>query len=137
MIQQAIDSMATVKSIGEKEAKEKKIQLILEILGIAFIFIPFLDDLAPELEALDGVFNTISTIGNVGLGIESIVSDPSSAPMALLGLLAGGKLRSDKDFEAAAAARRALTDDDLEKIGSNFQETDSKFQDTIKPSCRT
>jgi hypothetical protein len=137
MIQQAIDSMATVKSIGEKEAKEKKIQLILEILGIAFIFIPFLDDLAPELEALDGVFNTISTIGNVGLGIESIVSDPSSAPMALLGLLAGGKLRSDKDFEAAAAARRALTDDDLEKIGSNFQETDSKFQNTIKPSCRT
>lgn len=137
MIQQAVDSMATVKSIGEKEAREKKIQLILEILGIAFAFIPFLDDLAPELEALDGVFNTISTIGNLGLGIESIVSDPSSAPMALLGLLAGGKLRSDKDFEAAAAARRSLTDDDLENIGSKFQETDSKFQNTIKPSCRT
>ncbi len=36
MISQALQAMTTVKQIGEKEAKAKKIALILEILGIIF-----------------------------------------------------------------------------------------------------
>lgn len=36
MISQALQAMATVKRIGEQEAKSKKVQLILEILGIIF-----------------------------------------------------------------------------------------------------
>jgi glucan 1,3-beta-glucosidase len=137
MIQQAIAAMATVKQIGENEAKQKKIDLILEILGIAFIFIPFLDDLAPELEALDGAFATIGAAGNVALGIQGIVANPSSAPMEILGLLTGPGIRTEDDFAKMAAARRSLTEDELANIGADFKKTDSEFQDTIKPSCRT
>ncbi|PYH44839.1 uncharacterized protein BP01DRAFT_57673 [Aspergillus saccharolyticus JOP 1030-1] len=60
MLQQAIASMASVKAIGEKQAKEDKIKLVLEILGIAFAFLPFLDDLTHELELLDGAFETVA-----------------------------------------------------------------------------
>ena len=92
---------------------KQKIDLILEILGIAFIFIPFIDDFTPELEALDGVFATIGEAGNVALGIQGIVANPSSAPMEILGLLTGPGIRTEDDFAKMAAARRSLTEDDL------------------------
>ena len=44
--------MANVKAVGEKEEAAKKKALILEVLGIVFAFIPFLDDLTPEIELL-------------------------------------------------------------------------------------
>ncbi|PYH91880.1 hypothetical protein BO71DRAFT_442889 [Aspergillus ellipticus CBS 707.79] len=136
MLQQAIASMASVKATGEKQAKEDKIKLILEILGIAFAFIPFLDDLTPELEVLDGAFETVATTGNIALGIQSIVSDPSSAPMVLLDLIAGGGLRDDDDFAKAAAARRAVTEDDLASIGKDFKAEQDKFDGLIEAKCR-
>ncbi|PYH85075.1 exo-1,3-beta-D-glucanase [Aspergillus uvarum CBS 121591] len=136
MLQQAIASMASVKAIGEKQAKEDKIKLVLEILGIAFAFLPFLDDLTPELELLDGAFETVAATGNVALGIQSIVSDPTSAPMVLLGLIGGGGLRDADDFSAAAAARRAVTEDDLESIGKDFKAEQDKFDGITEPKCR-
>ncbi|GLA11528.1 hypothetical protein AnigIFM62618_005494 [Aspergillus niger] len=136
MLQQAIASMASVKAIGEKQAKEDKIKLVLEILGIAFAFVPFLDDITPELEVLDGAFETVAATGNVALGIQSIVSDPSSAPMVLLDLIAGGGLRDEDDFSKAAAARRAVTEDDLESIGKDYKAEQDKFDDITKPKCR-
>ncbi|RDW56893.1 pectin lyase fold factor [Coleophoma crateriformis] len=136
MIQQAVAAMASVKSIGEKEAKQKKIDLILEILGIALIFIPFLDEFTPELEALDGVFETIATAGNVALGVQSIVSNPASAPMDILGLLTGPGVRTKDDFAKMGAARRGLSDQDVTDIGTDFEKADKDFQNTVKPSCR-
>ncbi|KAJ5211430.1 exo-1-3-beta-D-glucanase [Penicillium cinerascens] len=135
MLQQAVTSMANVKEIGKKQAKKDKIKLILEILGIAFAFVPFLDDISPELEILDGVFETVAAAGNVALSIQSIISDPASAPMVLLDLVAGGGLRDDENFAKAAAARRALTADDLESIGKDFKAEDDKFEDLTKITC--
>jgi glucan 1,3-beta-glucosidase len=136
MIQNAIASMATVKEIGDQEAAEKKRDLILEILGVVFIFIPFLDDLTPELEALDGVFQTVAAAGNVALGIQSIVSNPASAPMEILGLLGGAGVRTEDEFASMAAARRSLSEDDLESLGSDFEKSDTELQKSIRPSCR-
>ncbi|KAK4860839.1 hypothetical protein LT330_004570 [Penicillium expansum] len=136
MLQQAIASMASVKAIGEQQAKKDKIKLVLEILGIAFAFIPFLDDFAPEVEVLDGAFETIAATGNVALGIQSIVSDPTSAPMVLLSLFGGGGLRDEDDFAKAAAARRAVTEDDLESIGKDFKAEQDKFDGLTEPKCR-
>ncbi|RAL02989.1 glycoside hydrolase family 55 protein [Aspergillus ibericus CBS 121593] len=135
MIQQAIASMAQVKAIGEKQAKEDKIKLILEILGIVFAFVPFLDDLTPALDVLDGAFETIATAGNVALGIQSIVSDPASAPMDLLGMIGGGGLRDEDDFAKAAKARRALTEDDLQSIGKDFKQEEDRFDEVTEPKC--
>jgi hypothetical protein len=98
MIQQALESMAHVKAIGEEQAKRDKISLILEILGIVFIFVPFLDDVLPEVEALDGIWGLVAAAGNVGLTIQAIIADPESAPVQLLGLLTAGGSRSEEDF---------------------------------------
>ncbi|KAM0249831.1 hypothetical protein ACHAQJ_008899 [Trichoderma viride] len=53
MLNQAVAAMQNAKSLGQQYAKEKKIELILEILGAVFAFWPFLDDIAPELELID------------------------------------------------------------------------------------
>jgi glucan 1,3-beta-glucosidase len=52
MINQALQSMISAKAAGQQAAKEKKIQTILLILGIVFMFVPFLDEVLPEVEAL-------------------------------------------------------------------------------------
>lgn len=74
LISQAIEAMATAKSLGEQEKiklQKEKVALILEILGIVFAFIPFLDELVtPELEIADGVFNIVADVGNVGLAVQ-------------------------------------------------------------------
>ena len=72
-------STATVKQIGEKEHKDNKVALILEILGIIFAFIPFLDELGPSLGIADGAFEIAAATGNVALAIQEIVADPASA----------------------------------------------------------
>jgi glucan 1,3-beta-glucosidase len=136
LIVQAIQSMAEVKEVGEKEAAEKKTALILEILGIVFAFIPFLDDLTPAIEGLDGVLGIIAAAGNTALAIQGIIADPSSAPMEILGALTAGGARDAKEFEEMAAARRAISSNDLTKIGATFEKMDSDFQAIIKRDCK-
>ncbi len=79
-----------VKTIGEKEVKEKKISLITEILKIIFVFLPSLDNVAPKLEVTDCIFNMLTIVGNLALTIQAIVTDPASAPMNILSALVGG-----------------------------------------------
>jgi len=137
MITSAMQAMSQVKQIGQQVAKQDKINKILEILGIIFIFVPFLDDLAPELGVLDGIFNVVSVAGNLALSIQAIVADPTSAPMEILGALAGGTgLRSEDDFARVSATRRGISTDELQKISSGFATTDAKFQKVIKEQCR-
>lgn len=100
-----------------------------------FAFVPFLDEIDPEVEILDGAFETVAAAGNVALGIESVISDPASAPMVFLDLIAGGKLRGDEDFAKAAKARRALTAADLKSIGKDFKAEQDKFDALTKINC--
>ena len=44
--------MADAKAQGEAQKKADKTKLILEILGIVFAFIPFIDDFTPAIEGL-------------------------------------------------------------------------------------
>ncbi|SPQ22989.1 a8ef266c-8802-41e8-87ee-6caa1a908fce [Thermothielavioides terrestris] len=137
MIQQALESMAHVKAIGEEQAKRDKINLILEILGIVFIFVPFLDDVLPEVEALDGIWGLVAAAGNVGLTIQAIIADPESAPVQLLGLLTAGGSRSEEDFAEMAASRRDIGGDVISKIGKTFQDLDNDFQGVVSRSLGT
>ena len=135
MIVQAVNAMAEAKSIGEKEATEKKKALILEILGIVFAFVPFFDDLTPEIEGLDTVFEIISAGGNTALAIQGIISNPESAPMKILSAFTGGGTRDEDDFASMAATRRAISTEELTKIGSGFKKMDEEFQSIIKHDC--
>lgn len=86
MITRAISAMARVKSVGEKYAKQVKIQEALVILDLVFAFIPLLNELGPDLGITEGFFNIIAEVGNVALVIQGITADPYSALMYMMGL---------------------------------------------------
>lgn len=137
LIVQAVAAMESAKDTAEAQKKKDKTALILEILGIVFAFIPFIDEFTPELEALDGVFEIVAAAGNVALGIQSIIADPSSAPMDILGILTAGGFKDETDFASMAATRRGIDSDDLTKIGADFKKADDDFQAVIKmKSCK-
>lgn len=135
MISQALQAMTTVKQIGEKEKKEKKIALVLKILGIVFAFIPFLDELGPSLEIADGAFEIAAAAGNVGLAIQGIVADPSSAPMEVLSALTLGKSKTTDDFAELVAAKRAISPDDLSSIGMDFKASEDDLETILRQTC--
>ncbi|CAK7568439.1 MAG: hypothetical protein SEPTF4163_006429 [Sporothrix epigloea] len=138
LIKQAVESMAVVKTVGEKQAKSDKIRLILEILGIVFAILPFVDDILPALEVVGGAFAVVATAGNVALDIQGIISDPSSAPMILLDLVggkSGSELTDGDDFAKVAAAARAVKENDLAAIGADFKAEVDKFNSITKPHC--
>lgn len=135
MISQTLQAMTTVKQIGEKEKKEKKITLILEILGIVFAFLPFLEELGPALDIANGAFEIVAAAGNVGLAIQGIVSGLTSAPMEILSAITLGKTKKTEDFAGLAAAERAISADDLSKIGTDFKKSEDELSMTLEQSC--
>ncbi|KFY09864.1 hypothetical protein V492_05320 [Pseudogymnoascus sp. VKM F-4246] len=137
MISQALQAMGSVKSIGEKEKKDKKIALILEILGIVFAFIPFLDEIGirPAIRIADGAFKIAAATGNVALAIQGIIVEPLSTPMQILSALTLGRAKTSSDYAGLAAAKRAISSDDLSSIGATFKSSEDKMEKTIRHSC--
>ncbi|KUJ15980.1 pectin lyase-like protein [Mollisia scopiformis] len=137
LIVQAISDMNEVKTVGQQEEKELKQQLTWEILGIIFAFIPFLDDLTPEIEGLDLVLSFVDAGANTALAIADIVANPMSAPMEIFGLLTGGGVRDEDDFASMAATRKEeVTEADIGKIGTTFEKLDTALQSLITKGCK-
>jgi hypothetical protein len=88
---------------------------------------------------VDGLYQTVADVSNVALTIQSIVSNPASAPMDISGLIGGGgKGASDRDeIESIAAKRRALSKADLSDLGKDFKKDNDEFEEEIAASCRT
>jgi len=98
------------------------------------------DEFAPALEVLDGVFETLAAAGNVALDIQGVgvIADPKSAPMLLLDLewgKGGSELQDPDDFAKAGAAARAIKEADLADIGADFKAEQDKFRDETTPKC--
>lgn len=135
MISQAVAAMNSVKDIAAQQKKEDQLKFILLILGIIFSFIPFLDEIGPSLGLADGIFEITAAAGNIGLAIQGIVADPSSAPMEILSALTLGKSKTTEDYAGLASAERALTDNDLSDIGTAFKGDEDKLGTTLKRGC--
>lgn len=136
MISQAVNSMETVKEHAVEQQKQDKAKLIQEVLGIVCLFIPFLQEVAPEVAAADAIFEIVGATVNIGLAIKGIIDDPVSAPMEILGLLTFGGARDEKDFKSLADKRRGISKDDIEAIGEDFEKLDDKLQKTIRQDCK-
>ncbi|KAK8044972.1 exo-1-3-beta-D-glucanase [Apiospora rasikravindrae] len=133
-IVQAIAQMADAKKTGKEikadMEKKNKMNLILEILGIVFAFVPFLDEIAPEMESLTLVLDLVTLGVNTGITIADIIQDPQTAPMEIMMALTGGFVRNEKKMETLATARRAATKD-MGKIGKTFDHLDKDFQSML------
>lgn len=52
--------------------------------------------------------------------------------MEILAILTAGETRNEEDYESIAAKRRTISTDDLTKVGTVFEKTDSEFQSVVK-----
>ncbi|KAJ0283194.1 hypothetical protein COL940_004789 [Colletotrichum noveboracense] len=113
---------------------------MLEILSIILFVLPFAGEVVGA--AFGGaamvarIAAVIGEIGNTALTIESIVSDPASAPFAVLSLLIGpyggaSERTSSQAIAEAAAARRALSADKIKLFGESFVAQDAKIQKIV------
>ncbi|KAF2826309.1 glycoside hydrolase [Ophiobolus disseminans] len=139
MVQNAVEGMEDAKELGEKAEKEEaKNQLIL-ILSLVFMIVPFLGEVAAIAAGLIQVARLIAIAGiagNAALGIQDIVENPEMAPLAILGMLTGGRLKSPKEFTDAAAFRRAMSGENIASLGSNFAKQDAMIQKIVRSCSR-
>jgi glucan 1,3-beta-glucosidase len=138
MLQQAIDSMNNAKALAKTQKAEDKKNLIIEILSAVLIFIPFLDDIAPAALAAARIGTLIGDAGSLAITIQEVVSDPSSAPLAILGVLgaAGATLSDASNMARLASARRGISDGEIEGLGSKFKSFNDKLSILERPSCK-
>jgi hypothetical protein len=134
---QAIESMENAKEIGEHLEEEERKNLIITIITALLFFVPFVGEIAAAAAGMATVARMIALAGiagNTALTIVDIIEDPEMAPMAILGLLTGGRLRSPKDYKDAAKAKRAMSSTDIGKMGATYQKHDASVQNILK-SC--
>lgn len=92
MLSELVDRIYNVIDIGEKVTAKEKKEKILQIIGGVFIALPFLGPLSglgDIIEGLDVVLALTGIIANDALAVYSIVQDPTSAPVEILGILLG------------------------------------------------
>jgi chitinase len=140
MLDQAVDSMKQVKEIGEKVEEEEKRDLIIKIISIILMVVPFVGEIGAALAgaaAIGRVIALVAVAGEAALTAYDIVKDPTSAPIAILGLLLGGGIRSPGKFKEAADARRLLSSTgNAGKVGAIVKRHDDIFQRCINACVR-
>lgn len=130
-------SMMMNQMPAPQKAQDKK-NLILEILSVLSIFIPFLDDIAPAALAAPRIGAMIGDDGSLAVTIQDVVSDPGSAPLAILRVLGGtGTTLADVgNMAKLASARRGIPEDKITGIGPTFKTLDDELKGIEKPACR-
>ncbi|KAE8376069.1 glycosyl hydrolase family 71-domain-containing protein [Aspergillus bertholletiae] len=138
MLLQTVDSMATVKEIGEEKKEREEVgrrNLILLILSAVLILLPFAAEVVGAVTGVAWIADaaTLADISaNIAMAGYDIVKDPKSAPMELLSILFAGSGRTAKNFSRAADVRRGMDVDKMAKFGSIFKENDSALQGLLR-----
>ncbi|KAH6680106.1 killer toxin subunits alpha/beta [Plectosphaerella plurivora] len=144
MLEDAVASMTQVKEIGKdwKEAQKKK--LILSIIEGVLFLLGFLGPIAGTMGRVGAAIGRLASIieasGAGGLAIYSIVEDPASAPLAILGLvlgeLAGGRSNTGRDFAMLNAKKNEMTTKEKTALGKSYSANTPKVQSIMGKSCR-
>jgi len=139
MVQQSLISMEQVKSIGETQKIDDQKTLIITILTAVFAAVPFIGDIAATAAGLADLARIIALVGEVAndaLSLYGVVQDPSSAPMAIFGMLMGAAAlpRNEESFATMGALRREMTTDYIAEVGTVFEDQSSTIQ-KISRSC--
>lgn len=143
LMQQAIDNMKAIKTLGAEIVEENKKQLVLLILSVVLIVLPIVGEAGGELLGSIGWITRtallVDVFGNLGLTAFDVVQHPDSAPYAILGLLVGGfgagRTPEKRAFEEAANARKSLAPSDIAKFGDGFAANDGKIRKIVN-TCR-
>ncbi|KAH9223098.1 hypothetical protein DL95DRAFT_498048 [Leptodontidium sp. 2 PMI_412] len=136
---EAISSMKDIKEIGEQAREDAKRDLIFKILTIVFMVIPFVGEaigpIVGSAAAVARIALLFGEAGNAALTVADIIEDPSSAPFAILGLVAGASAGRSTALEKASAARGLLKDSDMAKFPQRFRDKDALVQKIAQKVC--
>lgn len=136
MMSQSIEKMEEAKEAAKKIKKEMDQHFLLEMLGVLFMFLPFLYEFAPELLLLEGMATGLAFLGNTALAIKDIVDHLENAVMDVLGIVTDGAFsRTGKGYRDVANARRGIDGDIIGNVGKTVKELDGKLQGVLKNSC--
>ena len=78
----------------------------------------------------------IAATGNAALGIKDIVDNPAMAPLAILGMLGTGKLKTADSFATVATTRRAVNPGDMAKLGAVYKRNEDSMRRVVSLCSR-
>jgi hypothetical protein len=92
----------------------------LIILSSIFMIIPLIGQAgAAVLRAatIARIASMVGIAGEAGLAIHDVIQNPAMAPLLIMDLLTGGRLKTPREYADAANVRRAMNPNDLGKLG--------------------
>ncbi|OQE39991.1 hypothetical protein PENCOP_c006G04200 [Penicillium coprophilum] len=140
---EATSSMKDIKTIGQQAKNDAKKELIKKILTIIFMVIPSVGEalgpLVGSAAAIARIALLVGEAGSAGLTVAEIIEGPTSAPFAMLGLIAGvggtGRLSKADALAKASKARGLMKAADLAKSPERFRNKDALVQKAVKSLC--
>ncbi|KAF2153724.1 glycoside hydrolase family 55 protein [Myriangium duriaei CBS 260.36] len=138
MFIQGVESMAEAKAMGQKQQSEDRAKVVNLVLTIVFAVLALIPGAGEgTLGGLAAAGRLAGNLGSDGMGFYDIAKDPSSAPMALIGMFAGGGGWKDaEDLAARAATRRSMPADTITNLGRTFKTLDDKLQGLTSQDCK-
>jgi hypothetical protein len=120
LLEGAVQGMEQASEIGaEAEAAEAEATLLI-ILSSIFMIIPLIGQAgAAVLRAatIARIASMVGIAGEAGLAIHDVIQNPAMAPLLIMDLLTGGRLKTPREYADAANVRRAMNPNDLGKLG--------------------
>lgn len=116
VLAQAVQTMKDTKKTAEEIKDEERNNELMNIFGIVFMLLPFVGELLGPfggvVAMIGRIISTIGTAGDLAVNLQSIVQDPETAPMVLIGVLAGvtgsGIARSAKGYKPLKQSKATM-----------------------------
>jgi chitinase len=112
MLQSVVEDMEGARELGEEDEKQAAKKSVLSAAVTA------------DLVQMARLIPIVGITGNTELGTHDIV-DPETAPLAVLGLLTGARLKALKKFKEAEVAKRAMSGDNIASQRARFAKQDA------------
>ncbi|KAF4959601.1 hypothetical protein FSARC_10687 [Fusarium sarcochroum] len=137
LVRQAVDHMDEVSNIGEELEEQEKKNMIMLIISVVLAVVPFVGEIGFALAGFVQLARITMIAGeaaNLAFSIAEVIDDPSSAPMAVLGMLLtplGAGRRLEDSFADATAAKRLMSSSHITKMGPTFKRIDDKVRKVV------
>ncbi|CAI7565273.1 unnamed protein product [Penicillium viridicatum] len=149
-LSELVDRIYNVVDLGQKLSAIDKKDKILKIIGGVFMALPFLGPLSglgDIIEGFDAILALAGTAANEGYDVYSMVQNPDSAPVAILGMLLGfdggsavGEINDESlgalKYDSLAASRREMKSAEIQGFGHVFEEKINRVNSIVSKCSR-
>ncbi|OQD62083.1 hypothetical protein PENPOL_c014G01900 [Penicillium polonicum] len=149
-LSELVDRIYNVVDLGQKLSVIDKKDKILKIIGGVFMALPFLGPLSglgDIIEGFDAILALAGTAANEGYDVYSMVQNPDSAPVAILGMLLGfdggsavGEISDESlgalKYDSLAASRREMKSAEIQGFGHVFEEKINRVNSIVSKCSR-